>query len=267
MKTTSKKLILSKTENNDILAFLNHFDDVKWQQGFLSVKLMNKQINHNRLVIGMRASDIPFKKLARKLLELKFPENKLIELENRYYKAHDIGFAIEINDGEIDLRTYFEIKYTNSIWYNVKSERIKKQDYHTMPLFVGYKWGIKNQKTRVSHYNYIQYMDGDNLIKRINQIADYIPDCIVRQLKGKTEEQVRNYVVMEVKDDTTDRASYDIRFDANKIYLKDFSSKEIMERFKINFEALEKYKNLSIGHISGGKDKNGEDFLTLYFVV
>ncbi len=267
MRTTSKEQILARVDNPNIVTFLNHFDDVKWEQAFHSVKLGNKSINRNRLILGMRSSDITFRKLARKLVDLSFPESKLLELENRYYQSDDIGFAIEATEEGLDLRVYFEIKYTNSRWFEVKAERMKNKDYYTMPLFVGYKWAINNQKIRMSHYDYIQFMDGDALIKRLNEISDYIPNCIVRELRGKTQEQVREYVVMEVKDDDSKRFSYDIRFDINKVYLKDFSSKELMDQFKINADALKDFDKLSIGHISGGKDKNNENFLTLYFVV
>lgn len=267
MRTTSKERILARIDNNDIKAFLNHFDDVKWEQAFHSVKLGTRNINRDRLVIGMRACDITFKKLARKLLEMKFPESKLIELENRYYQADDIGFAIEVLDEGIDLRVYFEIKYTDSKWYKVKAERMKNKDYYTMPLFIGYKWMHNNPKIIISQYDYLQFLDGDSTIKRLKDISSYLPNCIIKALSGKKEEDIRNYVVMEVKDNDSKRFSYDIRFDANKIYLKEFSAKEIMDNFKVNIDALKDFNTLSIGHISGGKDKNGEDFLTLYFVV
>lgn len=268
MKTTSKEQALSRITDADVFAFVNHFDDIKWEQAFHSVKLGHQNINRNRLILGMRSADITFKKLARKLVELKFPESKLIELENRYYAADDLGLAIEkTSDGKIDLRVYFEIKYTNSNWYKVKRERIKNQDYHTMPLFIGYKWIHGESKVITSNYNYIQYMDGNQLIERLSKITEYLPSCIRRELYGKSVDDVLEYVVMEVKDNETKRFSYDIRFDVNKIFIEDFSSKEIMEKFKINFDALKDFSKLSIGHVSGGKDKNGEDFLTLYFVV
>lgn len=268
MKTTSKEQVLVRVTDADLHAFVNHFDDVKWEQAFHSVKLGQQSINRNRLILGMRSADITFKKLARKLVELKFPESKLLELENRYYTADDLGFAIEkTSDGRIDLRVYFEIKYTNSNWYKVKSERIKNQDHYTMPLFVGYKWMHGEPKIITSNYNYIQYMNGNQLLERLSNITNYLPSCIRRELYDKSVDDVLEYVVMEVRDTETKRFSYDIRFDTNKIFVRDFSSKEIMEKFKVNFDALKEFSNLSIGHISGGKDKNGEDFLTLYFVV
>lgn len=268
MRTTSKEQILTRVTDPDVYAFLNHFDDVKWEQAFHSVKIGQQSINRNRLILGMRSADITFKKLSRKLLELNFPESRLTELENRYYGADDLGFAIEkTSDGLIDLRVYFEIKYTNAKWFEVKSERMKNQDYYTMPLFIGFKWKHNEPKVITSNYNFIQYMDGNQLLDRLTKITEYIPAPIRRELANKSIDDVRNYVVMEVKDNDTKRFSYDIRFDINKVYLRDFSSKEIIERFKINFDALKEFNGLSVGHISGGKDKNGEDFLTLYFVV
>lgn len=268
MKTTSKEQILARVTDTDVHAFVNHFDDVKWEQAFHSVKIGQQSINRNRLILGMRSADITFKKLSRKLLELNFPESKLVELENRYYVADDLGFAIEkAADSVIDLRVYFEIKYTNSKWFEVKRERMKNQDYYTMPLFVGFKWKHNEPKVITSNYDFIQYMDGNMLLERLSKISDYIPTPIRKELANKNMDDAKNYVVTEVKDNDTKRFSYDIRFDVNTIYLKDFSSKEIVDRFKINFDALKEFTGLSIGHISGGKDKTGDDFLTLYFVV
>ena len=267
MKTTSKQQILSRITDIEIHKFLNHFDDVKWEQAAHSVKIMNRNVNRNRLLLGMRSADITFKKLSKKLLELNFPENKLTEMENQYSQSNDLGFAIENTIDGIDCRVYFEMKYTNSRWFEVKNERMKNNDYYTMPLFVGYKWFQNNTKLFISKYDFIQFTDGDGLIKRIKEISNYVPNCIINALKNKTEEQAREYIVMEVKDVESKRFSYDIRFNINKIYLKDFSAKEIMENFRVNLDVLKDFSDVSIGHISGGKDKQGDDFITLYFAV
>ena len=109
MKTTSKQQILSRITDIEIHKFLNHFDDVKWEQAAHSVKIMNRNVNRNRLLLGMRSADITFKKLSKKLLELNFPENKLSEIENQYYQSNDLGFAIENTIDGIDCRVYFEM--------------------------------------------------------------------------------------------------------------------------------------------------------------
>lgn len=267
MRTISKEQILSKVTDADIHAFVNHFDDVKWDQAFHSAKIQKDDINTNRLLLMMRSADITFKKLARKLVELNFPESRLHEIENKYYNAEDLGFAIEKTDAGIDLRVYFEIKYTKSKWYETKSIRMKNQDYHTIPLFVGYKWVHNNPRVFLTEYDFIQYMDGNQLIDRLKQISDYIPSCVINQLKNKSIDEARNYVVVEVKDVESKRFSYDIRFDVNTLYLKDFSQKEIMDKFGVSLAALHEFENNSIGHISGGKNKHGEDFFTIYFVV
>ena len=67
MKTTSKQQILSRITDIEIHKFLNHFDDVKWEQAAHSVKIMNRNVNRNRLLLGMRSADITFKKLSKKL--------------------------------------------------------------------------------------------------------------------------------------------------------------------------------------------------------
>lgn len=267
MKTTSKEQILTRLPDADIHAFLNHFDDVKWEQAFHSAKIQKDDINTNRLVLMMRSADITFKKLARKLVELNFPESKLHEIENKYYAADDLGFAIEKTSEGIDLRVYFEIKYTNSKWYEAKIDRMKNQDYYTVPLFVGYKWMHNSPRVYVTEYDYIQYMDGNQLIDRLKKISDYIPSCIMNQLKNKSIDDARNYLVMEVKDVETKRFSYDIRFDVNTLRLKDFSQKEFMDKFGVSLAALHEFEGNSVGHISGGKNKHGEDFITIYFVV
>lgn len=268
MKTTVKQRLLARIPDPDLISFVNHFDDVKWGDAFHSAKIQENSINSNRILLVMRGSDITFKKLARKLSELQFPESKLVEIENRYYSAGDICFAIEKSEEGIDLRIYFEIKYSKSNWYKVKSERMKTKDYYTMPLFVGYKWLHHEPKVLVSHYNYIQHMNGNQLIERLKQISNYVPSCVEKQLKDKSIDEVLNYVVMEVKDSKSNRFSYDVRFLKGMLSIKDFSEKDLVNKFKINYNTISSsFANLSIGHVAGGKNKNGDEFLTLYFVV
>ena len=39
-------------------------------------------------------------------------------------------------------------------------------------------------------------------------------------------------------------------------------------RFKLNLqEVLAEFNGVSISHVATGKDKNGEDFLTIYYII
>jgi len=272
LRTEWKMPITKRVDDPDLLKFNDRVKNIKWREILHSVKLHSNKINKNRLLYGINTSSIRYRDIVNILTELNFPFDKFPNLESQYYDSYDFGIGLEkSSEGELNYRIYFEKNYTAPEMRKMIEKMIQINNDHLFPIITGIKWNIDApEKVVVTEYQSMVNYTGETLIKRITSQGAYVPSFIKKKLLAAPDEIFisRNYRPLEVHENETNRKSFDIGFEKGTVYNKDLFDLEMESKFKRNLaESLSEFNSVSIGHVATGKDKNGENFLTIYYIA
>jgi hypothetical protein len=175
------------------------------------------------------------------------------------------------SSGELNYRIYFEKNYTTPEMRKTIEKMLETNNEHLFPIITGIKWNIDApEKAIVTDYQSMVNYTGKDLIKRMTDQGAYVPARIKTRMLAASDELFisKNYRPLEVYEIATSRKSFDIGFQKKTFYTQDLCDSEMNSKFGINLEeSLAEFNLVSIGHVSTGKDKNGEDFLTIYYLV
>jgi hypothetical protein len=264
--------ITKRIDDLDLLKFHDLLKNVRWKEILHSVKLHTNRINKNRLLYGINSDSIRYRDIVKILTELNFPFEKFPELETYYYSSFDLGFALEKSkSGELNYRIYFEKNYTPSEMRRTIDEMIRSNNDNYFPIIKGIKWNLESSEdVVVTEYQSIVNYSPEELIKRISNQGAHLPKFIKNKFLAAQDkvDMTRNYRPIEAYEATTGRLSFDIRFEKNTVYTQDLCDSEMDMKYKRNLlETLAEFNSVPIGHIATGKDRNGENFFTIYYLV
>lgn len=264
--------ITRRIDDPDLLKFNELVKNHRWREILHSVKLHSNKINKNRILYGINSSSIRYRDIVNILTELKFPFDKFPTLEAQYYDSYDLGIGLEkSSSGELNYRIYFEKNYTTPEMRKTIERMLEANNEHLFPIITGIKWNIDApEKAVVTDYQSMVNYTGEALIKRMSNQGAYVPACIRTRMLAAPDELFisKNYRPLEVYEIATSRKSFDIGFEKKTLYTQDLVDPEMNSKFGRNVEeSLAEFNQISIGHVATGKDKNGEDFLTIYYVV
>lgn len=264
--------IIKRVDDPDLLKFHDQLKDYRWSEILHSVKIHKNKINKNRLLYGINSSSIRYRDIVKILTDLNFPFDKFPQLESQYYDSFDIGFALEKSSaGELNYRIYFEKNYTTTEMRRTIEKMIETNNNHMFPSINGIKWNVDSpEKVIVTEYQSMVNYSGKDLIDRMEDRGAYVPKLVKSKFESASDmmEISKNYRPLEAYEIETGRMSYDISFEKNTVYTKDLCDAEMDLKFGRNLkEMLAEFNTISIGHIATGKDKNREDFLTIYYIM
>jgi len=147
-------------------------------------------------------------------------------------------------------------------------------------LHLGFKWDVTdNRKAALARYTSHVGMSADEMLKRVAQrfypseaTASYeIVRGIVLHAAGKMAPE--DFLYLEVEEEGNPRRSYDINMYRAGFTLKDLYP-WLREACRINgigpqtfHRFYEPMAHRLFGHVSGGQDREGRDFLTFYYGV
>jgi hypothetical protein len=264
--------ITRRIDDPDLLKFNELVKNHRWREILHSVKLHSNKINKNRILYGINSSSIRYRDIVNILTELKFPFDKFPTLEAQYYESYDLGVGLEkSSSGELNYRIYFEKNYTTPEMRKTIERMLETNNEHLFPIITGIKWNIDApEKAVVTDYQSMVNYTGKDLIKRMTDQGAYVPARIKTRMLAAPDGLFisKNYRPLEVYETATSRKSFDIGFEKKTFYTQDLCDSEMNIKFGRNLEeSLAEFNLVSIGHVATGKDKYGEDFLTIYYVV
>lgn len=264
--------IAKRIDDPDLLKFNDLVKGIRWSEILHSVKLHSGKTNKNRILYGINSSSIRYRNIVEILTELNFPFDKFPKLESYYYDSYDIGFSLEKSStGELNYRIYFEKNYTPPEMRRVIDDMIAINNNHHFPIIKGFKWNIDSpEDIVVTEYDCLVNYSANELITYMTSKNAYVPDFVKRKFLGCADAEAisKNYRPLQAYEIKTGRMSFDIGFEKNTAYTKDLCDSAMDIRYKLNLaEVLAEFNDVSIGHIATGKDKNREDFLTIYYSI
>ncbi len=239
-----------------------------------SFKISNGQIFNNRFLIGINTNDISKEKLLDICRQINMPDNFQIELLKNITGANSILFGFEENATSCIYKVYLEY------WDDLKN-KILTQPNISEPtvLYLGYNWDTRdNSKAIVTHYTCPPQLTINEIIKKIARIySNYNDQSAFETIKNiinlaATKLVNDSFVYLEVSEDNNPRKSFDLNLYKANLQLSEIhpllknrkSQPPPTEEFE---QLLNQTRNNPLGHISGGIDRNGHDFLTIYYEV
>jgi len=240
-----------------------------------SFKFMDRILLAGRFLMGFRrrtslsGQDEAIMNLCR---QIAMPEDHQEKFRAELAGADIVLFGYEANEKNRVYKVYLEF-----------DARLAEAARQTSPpekvhIHTGFKWDVTdNSRKSVAIYNALPIFRAEEIAKRVAAgfYADK-KDGIHRQVDdildlAGSRTQPGELLYFEVSEGNNLRVSYDINVYKAGLQMAEFYpqlieiARHYNERMDIFDELYEAVKSYKLGHLSGGTDREGRDFLTLYF--
>lgn len=237
-----------------------------------SFKLLEGEILAYRYILSLGPNAVK-KNPPGSILEicrrLEMPGELLADFERLFPRAHIIHFGIEETRTGCIVKAYLEFvgNFRNAV-------RNKTGPFH---LYAGYKWDAADPARRaITTYTCYPSLNPRGMLRKLSDI--YGPahgtsrELARRVLEAALGRVMYNHILyVEVEEAGNPRTSYDLSIYKAKLTLRDVHPvlAEMCRHFSIPPEAFrdryEAARDRTFGHLSGGIDREGRDFFTVYF--
>lgn len=243
-----------------------------------SVKISKNTLLENRFLLGTSKEAIgqnSHEKIQDICVKMDMPENFLESFRKNLSEANYVHFGFEQNEKTSLYKVYLE-------FYEKIKKQIRNQPNQSGPflLHLGYKWDASdNTKGAVTRYNWYRFLSIDVIAARFSYILDphrygnllEIANGIINLASARIPYQ--DILYLEVTEENNPRISFDINMYRAHIQLEELYPfwLNICRHYSIPLEEFhifyDRVKNKTFGHLSGGIDREGKDFLTIYYGV
>ena len=215
----------------------------------------------------------PFVKISEILTSLNIPDIFYAEVERELPNADFIHLGYEGKSDKIIYKFYLEY-FTNFI------EASKDRQFPSVPQLVhlAFKWNPDDAtKMTRTHYYCQPNLTVSGIIQRLKLMYEgkesHTPCMVVIAILNDAARKMdsNDLMLMEVQEDNNPRRSFDLKLYDAELTITDVESLLIRtsEYFSIPGKQWSKMmSNITaetLGHISGGIDRDGQEFLTIYF--
>jgi hypothetical protein len=203
------------------------------------------------------------------------PENLLRAYQGSLPGSNYLHFGFEENEGSCLYKAYLE-------FYDRVEETMKTQprQFDSFLMHLGFKWdALDSSRQALTRYTWYPFLSVDVMLRRLSNILD--PHKlgtlfeIARGIVAIASRIVPPYDIlyMEVDEENNPRRSFDINMYRAKLPLSELQPwmSRMCDHYDILPEAFhalyDGVKTRTFGHIAGGIDREGRDFLTIYYGV
>jgi Protein of unknown function (DUF3467) len=243
-----------------------------------SFKISEKALLGNRFLFTMSKHAIrqdPHGRILNICRRMDMPKKLLEVYDENLPSANYVHFGFEEDEKSYVYKAYLEF------WTDWENE-IKNKPNRFDPFLVhlGFKWDV-SEPTRCVVTRYICHpsLSVDNILERISKVFDrdqYRTPCeiakgIVRLASSRISHDKILYV--EVEEENNPRRSFDMNMYKAKLRLEELHSLllDMCRHYSIPSEEFhilyDQFRTKLFGHLSGGIDREGKDFLTIYYGV
>ena len=241
-----------------------------------SVKLSPAKMLGNRFLITIDKSDIeknPHERILSICRKLNMPEDFLEVFRQNFSQANPIDFGFEADEETCIYKAYLDFLPK---WKREGEARGKKPKTYLM--FLGFKWdAFDNTKKALTKYTWSPSLSFEGIEERLSGIFEKSQNRgslelvleFLRVISIRTSHE--NVYYLDVTEGNSRRRSFDINAYSANLDLQEMYPllTKIREHYFISgpefHELYEQVKEKRFGHLSGGVDRKGNDFLTIYF--
>jgi hypothetical protein len=241
-----------------------------------SFKMAEKKIRGDRFTLIVYKSKIrqnPYERLSDICKRMDMPEDLFEAFSENLPDAEGIGFGFEENEETRIYKVYIDFltKWEKEI------ER-GRNEHDPFPAILGFKWdALDNSKCAQATYTWYPSLSFDKVFERLSSILgsdehrtvlEMAKDIIDMAFSRMTHDQIR---YSEETETTSQRERFDLSVYKANLPLKRIYPllKRIYQHYSIppdTFHGLyNPIRTQIVGHLSGGIDREGKDFLTIYY--
>jgi hypothetical protein len=203
------------------------------------------------------------------------PEDLLETYRERLSEANYLHFGFEENERTWLYKAYLE-------FYDTFEKEIRNQPGKVAPflMFLGFKWdALDHRKRSVTRYTWYPLLSVEDMLIRLSNILDSHKYRnlfeITEGFLGMAARKIppHDMFYLEVAEENNPRRSFDINMYRAGIQLSELGPglAKMCQHYGIpseEFHAVsDRFKTKTFGHVSGGIDREGRDFLTVYYGV
>lgn len=243
-----------------------------------SYKLARRSILQNRFLFGINKSLLktdPEHTILTVCRQLNMPPHFMTHCKELLDMSKCVHFGFEENRNGCMYKVYLEFDV------NLKFGPVGTQTM-TDPflLHLGFKWSADdNTKCALSRYTCYPFLSHDGIMERIGNIycephhenALRFTARIMRTAVDRMPEH--KFLYIEVSEDNNPRLSFDIKLYEANLLMREITPlmTDVLNYYEIPADQFAtvsaRVRDKAFGHLSGGIDRNGQDFLTLYYGV
>lgn len=240
-----------------------------------SFKMLENKLLANRFLLGIETADLKPEQLLDICHQLDMPTTYMEAFKAHVPDANLVFLGFEDNEADCVYKIYLEF------WEKVtKDIQIKSNRNEPALLHLGFKWNTDNNtEGTISRYTCYPLLSINDILKRLSglyesreeKISLEVAEDIIKFAASKSV--ATSFIYVEVSEENNPRRSFDINLYKANLRLSDIypSLSRTRQHYSIPAEQFARlYKlvdNKLFGHLSGGVNRKGNDFLTVYYEV
>jgi hypothetical protein len=238
-----------------------------------SFKMSRASLLAQRFMLGIPTQGIAPARILGWCDALGMPQRLKASLAQHLPDANLVFVGLEEGGDHGVYKVYLEF------WDRVKREVRRTGRTDPLLLHLGFKWraGGDGSDGRIARYTCFPLLSVSGCLARIGQIyqgatAREAHDAavgIIRQAAAANP--AASFLYVEVGEEGNPRKSFDINLYKAEITVADIDAflRDLVQHFGIAAEQFEpliaRARSQLLGHLSGGLDREGKDFMTLYY--
>jgi hypothetical protein len=241
-----------------------------------SFKVSEKTLLGNRFLLAFKRSSIkqnPDEKILDIGVRMSMPKTFLETFEQNLPEATLVGFGIEEDETTCVVKAYLEFK-------NRYEEAMRKKPSQPDPYVshLGFKWdAADNRRGALTRYTCFPAFTAGEILEKLSTTfyphPERKPFEIIKGVMDFASRKVGpdKSLYLEVNEENNPRSSFDINLYGANFRLEELYPffLEMCRHYSIpdeQFHSLyDPVKTRTFGHLAGGMDRKGKDFLTVYF--
>ena len=241
-----------------------------------SFKAYKRQLLDKRFLMGINCKDLEDRsegRLTTICQAIGMPQNLLKSFMKYRPDANHIYFGFEENEKTIVYKAYLEFR--DKIEEKIRTRGI---DSESDLLFLGFKWDANdNTRQAITHYEWFPSLPVPGILVRLRAASETCSNKgwleISKSFVQQAEERISHDDIqyLEVSEVGNPRKSFDINMYKAQLKLMDLYPLllKTMQHYAISvdkFHSLyERIQTDRFGHLAAGVDREGRDFLTVYY--
>jgi len=241
-----------------------------------SFKIFEKALLASRFLLGLekkRIREEHHERIVDICRRMDMPENLLHAYRGRLPDSSYLYFGFEESERACLYKAYLEFYDKFKTTMETQPRR-----FDSFLMHLGFKWdALDNSRQALTRYTWYPFLPMEVMLKRLSNLLDpHKFGTLFEIAKGLVEIASRtvpfyNIFYMEVDEENNPRKSFDINMYRAKLPLSKLQPwlSRMFRHYGIpseEFHALyDGVQDKTFGHIAGGIDREGRDFLTVYY--
>jgi len=238
-----------------------------------SFKMAPGSLLENRYLMGVRKESLDAQRLAQICSGLGMPATQLLALQKGLPEANSLHFGFEQGPQGTLYKVYLE--FWGRLNQALAARPVLREP---LVLHLAYKWDAANPgKGSVAEYRCFPELKTAEIFARLGVLYDGATPASLgaaeRIINMALKRTHKTLMYLEVSEPGNPRASFDIRLYPAELNIADIhpwllAVRDVYEIPARQFDALYgQLRNRALGHLSGGIDRAGRDFLTVYYAA